>query len=110
MELRESYRRVGSIERPEEDRDPQEDQQSQLTWTLRGSHRLNHQPKSGKGWTYAPCTYEADEQLGLHVGHSTTGAGAAHDSAACLPVDPAPLTRPSCLASVGEDAPSPAVT
>ena len=28
---------------------PQEDQKSQLTWTLRGSQRLNHQPKSEHG-------------------------------------------------------------
>lgn len=40
----------------------------------------------------------------------TTGARAVPESVACLPVDPLPLTGLPCLASVGEDEPSPAVT
>ena len=47
MELWESYGRVGRrIEGPKEDRTSQEDQLSQLTWTLGSSQRLIHQPKS----------------------------------------------------------------
>ena len=47
---------------------PQEEQQSQLTWTLGGSQRLNHQPKSIQEWTaLQPDTYVADVQLGLHL-------------------------------------------
>ena len=47
---------------------PQEDQQSQLTWTLGGSQRLNHQRKyiHGLDLTPTPKIYEADMQL--HVG------------------------------------------
>ena len=36
---------------------PQEDQQSQLTWTLRGSQRLNHQPKSMHGLDQGPLAH-----------------------------------------------------
>jgi hypothetical protein len=35
--------------------------------------------------TYAPCTYLADEQLGLHMSIPTTGAGAVPEPVACLP-------------------------
>ena len=42
---------------------PQEDQQSQPTWTLGGSQRLNHQARMG-----CPCTYVANVQFGLYVG------------------------------------------
>ena len=34
---------------PKEKETPQEDQQSQLTWTLGGSQRLNHQPGTYMG-------------------------------------------------------------
>ena len=44
--LQESYGRVGGrIEGLEGDRNSQENQQGQLTWTPVGSQRLNHQPK-----------------------------------------------------------------
>lgn len=36
-------------------------------------------------WTWASCSYVADEQLCLHVGSPTTGAGAAHEPVDCLP-------------------------
>lgn len=41
----------------------QEDQESQLTWTLRGSQRINHQPMS----KLRLVTFLASVQLGLHV-------------------------------------------
>ena len=63
---------------------PQEDQQSQLTRTLGDSNTLNHQ-RASMSWAYTPSpTYVADMQLSLHVGPSTTGAGAVCESAACL--------------------------
>jgi hypothetical protein len=37
-------------------RAPQEDKQSQLTWTLGGSQRLNHQPRSTYRLDLDPCT------------------------------------------------------
>lgn len=40
---------------------PQEDQQSQLTWTVGGFQRLNHQLKSEHGLDLGPCPYVADE-------------------------------------------------
>ena len=48
---------------------PQEDQQSQLTWTL-GALNLNHQPKNVRGLSgpRSLCSYGADVQLYLHVG------------------------------------------
>ena len=58
-----------------------EDQQSQLTWILGGSLRLNHQPLS---WTEALCTYVAEVQLGHHVGLPTTEAGNVSELLACL--------------------------
>ena len=73
----------------------QEEQQSQLTWTLGGSQRLNGH------------THVADEQLGLHVVPQLQELGL---SLTLLPeMDPAPLTGLPCLASVGKDVPSPAV-
>jgi hypothetical protein len=63
---------------------PQEDQQSQLTWTLGGSQRLSYQPKSIYGLDLTPSpTYVADVQLNLHKGPPTIGAGAILESAAC---------------------------
>ena len=61
---------------------PQEDQQSKLTWTLGGSQRMNHQPKSMHGLDL--CTDGADEQLGVHAGPPTIGAEAVSESVACL--------------------------
>ena len=44
------------LQAPEGTGTPQEDQQSQLTWTLGGSQRLNHQPKSIHGLDLVlPC-------------------------------------------------------
>jgi hypothetical protein len=43
MKLGESYENIGrKIEESEENRDSTEKQQSQLTWTLGGSQRLDH--------------------------------------------------------------------
>ena len=59
-----------------------------------------------------PAHVELILQLGLHAGCRSWGGGAggAVPDSACPPVDPVPLTGPHCLASVGEDVPSPAVT
>ena len=47
MELEDSYGRVGGrTEGPKQIGTLQEDQQSQLTWTLEDSQKLNHQPKN----------------------------------------------------------------
>jgi hypothetical protein len=47
MELEDSYGRIRErIAAPKVIVTSQEDQQSQLTWTLIGSLRLNHQPKN----------------------------------------------------------------
>ena len=98
-ELRERLRDTERIGTPHE-------QQSQLTWTLESFQRLNHQPSMG--WTLASCIYVADMHLGLHESPSTTRAGTVLDPVNCLPVDPIP-TGLSCLASVEEDVPSPAM-
>jgi hypothetical protein len=63
---------------------PQEDQQSPLTWTLGGSQRLNHQPKSKHGLHLGPCTHVADVQLGLHAGPPKDGVGDFPESVTCL--------------------------
>ena len=63
---------------------PQEDQQSQLTWTLGGSQRLSHQPKSTHELNQGHGTYIADVQLSPHVGPLTTGAGAVPKAVAHL--------------------------
>jgi hypothetical protein len=65
---------------------PRENQQSQLTWTLGSSQRLNHQLRESTD-TSAPWTYVADE----HSGPPTTGVGPVSESVACLPVGPTPL-------------------
>jgi hypothetical protein len=44
------------------------DQHSQLTWTLGGSQRLNHQTRAGMDWILAFRIYVADMQLDLHAG------------------------------------------
>jgi hypothetical protein len=43
------------------------------------------------------------------MGSSTNGAGVVPEPVACLSMDPMPLNGPTCLVSVREDAPSPAV-
>jgi hypothetical protein len=55
---------------------PQENQQSQLTQTLGGFERFNHQPKSKHRLDLGPHTSAADEQLGLHDDSPITGAEA----------------------------------
>jgi hypothetical protein len=101
------HKHIYIIRIPEGIGTPQKDQQSQLTWTIAGSQKLNHQRKSIQG--LPSCTHVADVQLGLHVS-STTGEGAYIDIVVCLLVDTAPLTWLSCLALVGEAVPSPAGT
>jgi hypothetical protein len=44
-------KRIGGLE---EDKDSQEDQHMQLTWTLVGSQKLNHQSKSEHMLDIAP--------------------------------------------------------
>lgn len=60
---------------------PQKEQQSHLTWTLVGSQRLNHQPKSKHRLDLGPGTCVADEQLD----HLHAGPPAVPEPAACLP-------------------------
>ena len=70
MELRKSCGRVGGegLRNLEGIGTLQEDQQSQLTWTLGGFQRLNLEPKSINGLGVGPpCIYVADVQLGLYV-------------------------------------------
>ena len=96
---------------PEGDRDSHEDQQSQLTCTHEVSYRLNHQSKRIQRLDLTPqpqLTHTADLQRGLHVGLPTTRAEVYPDSVACLWI--LSLTGLSCLASLGEDEPSPVVT
>ena len=88
----------------------QEDQQNQLTWTLGDPQRLNHQPKSMYGLDLDHLYICSDEQLSLHAGPPTTGAGAVLEPTVCLPVDYISLAGLPCLASVEEDASSPAET
>lgn len=81
---------------PKEDRTPQEVQQSQITWTLGVSQRLNHQPKSEHRLDVGLTplhTYVADEQLGCHVG-----------------LKKGLSTGPPCPVSVREDISSPSMT
>ena len=61
---------------------PQEDQESELTWTLGDSQRLNLQPKSIQGLDLSP-PHISDIQLGLSVGPPTTGVGVVPESIAC---------------------------
>ena len=56
------------IEGPEGVGTPQEDRQSQLTWTVEGFQRLSQQPKGIHGLDLGLCSYVADVQLGLQVG------------------------------------------
>ena len=82
---------------------PQEDQQSQLPWTLEGFQRMNHQPKSGHGIDVGLlhiCSLVFLEIL--------NNCSKSCPWICCLPVDPVSLTGMFCLASVGEDAPHPA--
>jgi hypothetical protein len=51
---------------------PQEDQQSQLTWSSGSSQSLSHQTKNIYELEQAPGTYVEDVQLSLHVDPSTT--------------------------------------
>jgi hypothetical protein len=62
----------------------QENIKSQLTWTLQGSQRWNHQPDYKHGQDLGPCTYVADVQLGLHHMGPPTGVGAVTEPVACL--------------------------
>ena len=49
---------------------PQEDQQSQLTWTFEALKRLINQAKNICWLDTGPsCTYVAEVQIYLHVGH-----------------------------------------
>jgi hypothetical protein len=55
IEVRKSYERVGKrLKNTKGIGTPQGNQQSELTWTLGGSQRLNHQPKSLYGLDLVP--------------------------------------------------------
>jgi hypothetical protein len=73
------------------------------------SHSLTHQPEHTWTRLRPQSTYVADVQLSLHAGPSTTGLWDEPKAVACL-WNPVPLTRLPCLASEGEDGPSPVVT
>lgn len=94
----------GRVEGSEEDRDPI-GRPTELTSLISCRFPETESPtkKVSTGWTQAPCTHVADEQLGLHVSPPTTGAGSVSEPVACLPVEPVP-----CLGSVGKEVPSPA--
>ena len=66
------------VSKPEESRTPQEDLQSQLTWTHGGSQRLNPLTKEHRLHTFV-----AVAQLVLHVDHLIIEAEVFSDSAAC---------------------------
>ena len=93
--------RVIELNKLEGSRTPQEDLQSQLTWTHGGSQRLNHQPKNMRG--VDSHTFLVDVQL--HVSPLTAGVGTVSD----LPLHPLPLAGLLCLALVVKKALSPAV-
>ena len=90
---------------------PEEDLQSLLTWAHVGPQRLGHQLGSM-------------QKLDLDLLHICSKYAAWSSSGSpnleqqiqvfpgvfCLTLDPIPLTGLPCLASVGEDVPSPAVT
>jgi len=78
-------------------------QEIQLSWTLGGFQRLNHQPRSEHGLGLGICNRSA---AWFHAG-SPTGAEDVPESVARL--DSVPLVGLSYLASVGEDSPSPVV-
>jgi hypothetical protein len=70
---------------PERIGTPQEDQQSQLIWTLEGLSEIGPSTKSTHQLDLGlPHSYVADVQLSLHVSPSTTGAEAISDSVVCL--------------------------
>lgn len=106
----ESYGRVGGrIEDPKETDTPQEDHQSQLTWTLGDFLRLSQQPKSEHELDMGPhmdsrCAAQAP------CGSSSTRARAVPESVACLLVDQGFLTGSPFLTPLAEDEHSPAVT
>ena len=108
MELGESYRRLRrKIEDPKKTGILSADQQSKLTRTPGVSSRLNLHPQSKHGLELGPLPDVVGKQLGLHLGPPTTGEGVLPEPATCLPVDPTSLNRQPCLASLGEDTPSP---
>ena len=104
-------------EGPKGRRTPQEDQRSQLTWTLRGPE--TEPPAKERVWVgmdppllhpSIPSPYSPPLKcvLDTHLGlHSSPPTGAVPDG--FLPVDSIPLSGLPCLASVGKDVPSPAV-
>jgi hypothetical protein len=68
MELGDSYGRIREgLWAPNRIGTPQNNQQSQLTWTLGVLRDRTTDQRTYTGWIIA-CTYVADVQLGLHVG------------------------------------------
>jgi hypothetical protein len=109
MEFGKSYERGRGLRDLKRTRTLQEDQQSQLIWTLGGSQRLNHQPKSKHRLNLGLLLICSRCAAWSSCGSTTTGEGPVPESVACMPVGPILLTGPSCLASVGKHVPSPVV-
>jgi len=87
----------------------QEDQQTQLTWTLGVSHRLSYQQKAYKSWTYSPPFPGQHPHICSRCAACSSCRSSNNWSRSCpwiwgLSVHPILLTQPSCLAPVWEDA------
>lgn len=108
MELRDSYGKVGGMnEGPKRDRNSTRRPTSQLAWTLGGSQKWNHQPKSIHGCTQ-PLAY-IQQMCSLVFMCVLNNWSGGYPKSCCLPVDPVTLTGLPCLASVSEDIYSSAV-
>lgn len=82
---------------------------SQLTWTLEGFQRLNHQPKIDPGPDLA-LLHICSRCAGWSLCWFPNNWNGGYPWISCLPIDPVPLTGLPCLASVGKEMSSPAVT
>ena len=74
MELGESCNLEEGLRDLNEIGSPEEDQQCQLTWTLRGSQKLDHQPKSKYELDLGPQNIYSRGAVGLYLGPPVTGA------------------------------------
>ena len=75
---------------------PQEDQQTQLPWTIESCQEVNTNQKAYRSCAVTYGIYVANVQLGHHVGPPTFGTGSIPKAVDCVWK---PLTQ---LASVGE--------
>jgi len=74
---------VTELSKPKGSRTPQEDLQSQLTWALKDSQRLGHQPGSMQGLDLSSLHIYSNVQLGIRVGLLIIGVGVVFDFIAC---------------------------